>query len=648
MKHALSLTALLLAAPLSAQAPRITPAGDPTVLADTIYALGVALADAGDEDALILLDDGVVVVESDGTGSTTYRTIAQVLTRDAVDGWAELSFGYDAVDEEFTLNWVRVVETDGRVVSDEPLLHQVMDAPVADVSPIYTDRKQVRLSLAGLEPGRIVDYSYTITTEKPRRPGEFTASWLISMGQGVRRSRYVVDVPADMDLTLESAPNTMDPVIEVQGGRKTYQWNASDLAPIEPEYFQVMWERPEYQSVQWATPSSWADIGAWYADLARDRYELSADVLAQAEAVVGAREGNALLQELYRWIAQDFRYVSISLGLGGYQPRLPAEVLASRSGDCKDKATLFIALARHYGFEAYPVLLNSGGAEEELPSVGQFNHAIAAVRHEGEWIYLDLTASIVPFGEIPGGYQGEFGIIVFDDGSVEEITFPLDPPEANGVYVTVEGTLGVDGSFDGTFTSRSTGLVAHEARASLAREFTADELEDAAQGLAAVVEGGRGSNLRIFHGMDLEAEALLSVDISSARATRQNVGGGQIFILPIDSHGNPELVAALEAEPPRISPIRIDEVSGPVTLHSELRLTLPEGWTAELPEDVVAHSRFGVYEARFDQEGTLVTVSRHLTGATGEAPKEAYGELVDWLRAIATDEALFLLLQPAA
>ena len=80
MKHALSLTALLLAAPLSAQVPKITPAGDPTVLADTIYALGVALADAEDRDELILLDDGVVVVEHDGTGSTTYRTIAQVLT----------------------------------------------------------------------------------------------------------------------------------------------------------------------------------------------------------------------------------------------------------------------------------------------------------------------------------------------------------------------------------------------------------------------------------------------------------------------------------------------------------------------------------------------------------------------------------------
>ena len=634
------------AAPLAAQAPRITPEGDPSVLADTIYALAVDLADAPEQDALVLLDDGVVIAQRDGTGTATYRTIAQILTREAVDSWAELSFGFDAVDEDFTLNWVRVIGADGRVVSDEPLLHQVLDAPIADVSPIYNDGKRVRISLAGLEPGGIVDYSYTRTTKQPRRRGEFMAQWLISMVDGVRRTRYVVDVPSDIDLMIKSAPHTMDPVVEVHGDRKTYAWSASDLHPIETEYFEFLWERPEYQWIAFATPSTWADVGAWYAELARGRYELAPKVLAEAQRVVGGSEGLAALRALHRWIAQDFRYVSLSLGVGGYQPRRPLDVLESKSGDCKDKATLFVALARHYGFEAYPVLLNSTGLDEELPAVARLNHAIAAVRVDGEWIYVDLTADIVPFGEIPGGYQDEFGVIVFDDGSVEEITFPMNPPEANALTTIVDGTLGADGQFTGTFTSRATGVAAHEVRANLRAELTANELDAAAQAMASIIQGGRGSNLRVFNGLDLEADALLTLDISSARATRANVGGGHIFILPMDNHANPELVAALEAEPPRISPIRTEEIVGPVSLTSEVRLTLPLGWTAELPEDLFVESRFGVYEARYEQEGRLVTAIRRVVGATGTAPKQAFPELLDWLRGVARDEALFLLIQP--
>ena len=71
---------------------------------------------------------------------------------------------------------------------------------------------------------------------------------------------------------------------------------------------------------------------------------------------------------------------ALSLGIGGYQPRTPAQVMETQYGDCKDKATLFIALARRMGVNAYPVLLSStGGVERGLPSISQFDHMIAAV-----------------------------------------------------------------------------------------------------------------------------------------------------------------------------------------------------------------------------------------------------------------------------
>ena len=67
----LALAGALLAAPLAAQAPKITPNGDPSVRNDTIYSLAVKAADYPDESFVYLLDDGVVRQESDGRGTTT-------------------------------------------------------------------------------------------------------------------------------------------------------------------------------------------------------------------------------------------------------------------------------------------------------------------------------------------------------------------------------------------------------------------------------------------------------------------------------------------------------------------------------------------------------------------------------------------------
>src|SRR5207244_4260863 len=47
---------------LAAQAPQITPAGDPSIQADTIYKLAVKASDHPDEGSVFLLDDGVVRV----------------------------------------------------------------------------------------------------------------------------------------------------------------------------------------------------------------------------------------------------------------------------------------------------------------------------------------------------------------------------------------------------------------------------------------------------------------------------------------------------------------------------------------------------------------------------------------------------------
>jgi len=158
----------LVAGPLCSQAPRITPAGDPSVQSDTIYKLAVNPAEYPDDDYVYLLDDGVVRFEPDGRSSRTYRQVVQILNQDGAEAWGEQSFSYSGGSEKLTINWIRVVRPSGEVVSAKPAHEQESLAPVALEAPVYSDEKVHRVTLSGYV-GRLELHRRACETARPGR-----------------------------------------------------------------------------------------------------------------------------------------------------------------------------------------------------------------------------------------------------------------------------------------------------------------------------------------------------------------------------------------------------------------------------------------------------------------------------------------------
>src|SRR3954454_23660402 len=105
-----------------------------------------------------------------------------------------------------------------------------------------------------------------------------------------------------------------------------------------------------YMSILLGGDTTWQQIAHWYHGLEEGRYALTPEVEAKvAEVVKDARTLDDSLRAVHRWVAQDFRYVSLSQRLGVPERRLPAALLQTQYWDCKDKATLFIAVARRMG-----------------------------------------------------------------------------------------------------------------------------------------------------------------------------------------------------------------------------------------------------------------------------------------------------------
>ena len=629
---------LATAMPLAAQAPRITPEGDPSVNNDTIYKLAVDSAKYSDQSMVYLLDDGVIRVEADGRSSETFRMVVQILKEDAVRSFQERRLGYAPAHERLTVNWVRVLKTDGTVISDKPAQIQDSDVPAAMANPVYADQKVRRMSLTGVAVGTIVDISYTLEELKPFLTGDFSTNWSITTGVPVMRSRMVFDAPSSVTPRITERHLNFKPVVTDRDGRKTWVWAAKDVPTIEYEALAPDSLGVE-MSVGIALPMTWTGIGSWYAGLAKDRYAVAGPVEAKLREIVAqARTRTDTIRAVHRWVAQDIRYVSVSLGIGGYQPRGPEEVLSTGFGDCKDKATLFVASLAKLGIKAYPVLLSStGSADRQTPSISEFNHAIAAIPEPGGYLFTDLTSAYTPLGELPASEQGGFALVVLPDGKTEEVTLPKTPVSASQSETRIAGSLSEDGLFSGRIETSTSGTLSPGFRAAFAIPLDSTRRANFLRSVAETFPGAKGDSLIAFNGKDLSAKTSLTAFLSGGKATTKS-GSMQIFNVPLGTFKATELIGELESTGPRRYAIDAEQVFGRSIRTQELQLTLAPGWRARLPQPVKAESPFGTYIAEYVQEGQTVRITRKTIPGSGIHPKEKMPELIAWLKKVAADE----------
>ena len=631
-----------------AQAPNITPSGDPSVKSDTIYRLAIDPKTHPDDPYIFLLDDGVVRVEPDGRTIRTYRQVIQILTQDGVEDWAEQSFGYNASREKLRINWIRVVKPDGTVISDGPSHEQESLSPVALSAPVYSDGKVRRVSLAGVAPGTIVDYSYTTERFQAPLPGDFYSAWSVYTSRLTRRSRLIVDMPENYHPRIQEKNLRFKTQVTVVKGRRIYMWAMQDVPRVEREPFAGSPDTV-FSHIEMVGTTTWEDIARWYAGLAKDRFAITPALDAKlTELVAGSKTLEDSLRAVHRWVAQDIRYVSLSLGIGGYQPRQPAAVLDTKYGDCKDKATLFIAMARRMGVTAYPLLLSSSGdADSTLPSINQFDHMIAAIVWPGKpgYQFLDLTAELVPFGLLPPAEQGGFALVVKPDGSDDHVVLPEAAVADNREVSTITGALSPDGMFSGRLEELATGNRQYGLRDNFTTRFDSTQQNRLARNIAnAVFSGAAGDSLLLFDGRDLTVQPHLALAIHNGRAT-SSAGGTDIFTLPIRTYQLHGVAADLRARGARKFPISAPSVSGEGVDEDNVEVTLPEGWHARLPKDVDVKSDWGHYEAHYSQSGRVLKVTRRMTGARGVYAPGRVTDLITWLEAVSADDAKYIVLE---
>ena len=173
------------------------------------------------------------------------------------------------------------------------------------------------------------------------------------------------------------------------------------------------------------------------------------------------------MNRLAQFVQHDIRYVAIELGIGGWQPHPATDVFTHRYGDCKDKTTLMSSMLHEIGIDSYHVSINTerGSVTPDVPAHLAFNHVIIAIKLPdgvddpslvatmkdaklGKILFFDPTDELIPFGQIAGNLQANYGLLVAPDGG-ELVALPKQPSAMNGIQRKGKLTLDAAGNLKG-------------------------------------------------------------------------------------------------------------------------------------------------------------------------------------------------------
>jgi len=585
--------------------------------------------------------------EKDGTGWKETAIRVRVQSEAGVQQLGQLVFGYNSGNERVEIAYIRVHKADGSVVTAGADAVQDLTAPVARDAPVYTDFRQKHVTVPGLRPGEVLEYKVINHLDEALAPGQFWLEYDFIDRVIVLDERLEVNIPSESTIKLKTAAGA-DPDVREEDGRRVYTWKHAFLKRADDEEEEAPTKKrarrkPEPPAVQLTTFQTWEELGRWYADLERNRVTPDEQIRAKAAELLRDHTGEEeKVRTIYDFVARNFRYVSLSFGVGRYQPHAAAEVLANQYGDCKDKHTLLAALARAAGLKAFPVLINSTREiDPEVPSPSQFNHVISAVPLGRETLWMDTTTEVAPFGLLAATLRDKQALVVPDDAPPYLATTPADLPFPATQHVKMEGAVSELGKLTATVHYTLRGDSELLLRMAF-RRTPKNQWKQLAQ-IVAYSDGLRGevSEVNASDPAATREPFRLEYKISRANFLDWSSKKSQLN-LPLPAMGLPEAEADDEESD---EPLKLGT---PLEVHTRLQLTFPDKYSTRAPVPVVVTRDYAEYRSSYQLEGSTLRVERDLVFRKHELPATRTRDYLAFQRAVRADEGQTLSLETTA
>ncbi|MCM8779546.1 MAG: DUF3857 domain-containing protein [Candidatus Omnitrophica bacterium] len=503
--------------------------------------------------SLILKCDENIEISEDDTLLYQARYLIKILNDRGKEKFSEIETEYDSTFEKIELVYARIIKPDGEVV-------YVGSKHIRDVSkylnfPLYSNVRVHIISFPEITEGAVLDYKIKVYRNQLVNKKGFATKYSLQSSEPFIWCRFDIALPSQRRLNIKFINQQYNnfgaelrPKITESKNKKIYSWEFKNIPQIIPE--QKMPPESEINPmILISTFDSWQEVYTWWQGLSQDKIKADAAIKNKTTQLIkGLTTDVQKARAIYNFCAQDIRYVAVEYGQGGYEPHFASEIFRNKYGDCKDQAILLVSMFREAGLEAYPVLISTkenNDLNEDFPSI-QFNHAIACVKIDGEYIFLDPTAETCSFGDLPGDDQAR-KVLVFEDTGYKIASTPQSPAKNNLVDEELKISAGIDGSIQAEKKVYTRGLYDQSRRYWLL--YTPPKLieETLKEKIQELCVGARLEKYRVGNIRDLNKPTELEY---SFRGSDYFVVAGDLYILPQLSSVNTAWVAKEERRYP--------------------------------------------------------------------------------------------------
>lgn len=320
----------------------------------------------------------------------TYR----VVDRSGLESGATISFDFNPATQDVSINRLRIIR-DGTVLDrladiQFDIFRREKDAEKG----IFDGWLTAYANIPDVRVGDIVDYGKTTVRRPLADPTLLYYSFDVAWNTPVALIRERVSWPTETPLVIRRTRTDVEAIIEKVGTDTVYTWQVSNPEPVRKEDNTPPGFRT-YPVVEMSSTASWQRIVNVLLPFYDLNQQLPEELVDRLDAIAAAeRLPEDRMIAALRWVQDEIRYVSLSMGRGSFVPRPPGAVLSSGFGDCKDKSLLLALALRHLGIQAEVALtdIDEGQAlQESLPALSAFDHAIVKAMIGERTYWLDAT-----------------------------------------------------------------------------------------------------------------------------------------------------------------------------------------------------------------------------------------------------------------
>lgn len=283
---------------------------------------------------------------------------------------------------------------------------------------------------------------------------------LDSYNTEVEKATYDITYPSDYPLRYKVVNSSVSPSKTSHDGKTSLHfqfdsikavWNSEYGLPLS-EVAPKVYFAPSRFSYFNTTGSllSWNDLGRWEQSLFADRGELPEGAKAKVrQLTAGCTTDKEKVAAIYKFLEESTRYVSIQLGIGGYQPMAASDVWRQGFGDCKALSNYMKALLAEAGIPSHCVAISTREKKllPDFPNFQQMNHMILEVPLSTDTLWLECTNPRLPLGYVHDDISGHEALEISANGG-KLVTLPEYPDSFNVNTTEAQVTLSPDGSAD--------------------------------------------------------------------------------------------------------------------------------------------------------------------------------------------------------